>query len=742
MAARLAPASLITLLAGICHNPRPPVTEIEVVPSAVVLGDLSVPISFELEARLFTGAATDRRSLVEAQGYYDPDWKVSETWLALQPLPGFKARATVVSAPTVPALVTVKAGGKTSLEARISVAPSALTGQDIVNTAYTPQKPPDAAVVNGSLNATGDPCHVALSAFVKRGTLGQIFKPCGNDPTGWAAVLAVGHRLLIAPVPWTAPPATNTVNAGAIQSQLRSLPVALRVMVWHPDSSPAGLVQLRQHVVNTAKADIQAANPILADARSGIQVALDPANILVTVQNSEVAVLDCRPGHDQTLATDVPGLLTVYYVDKLTGRKATTCARHEGRPQEFIYIDRYARSTSTFVHELGHALGLTLPHAGHTESFRGFDVTNVMWGEDNDEDPLGRKRLSVGQVFRMNADSASWLNWAVVASGSPVLVRESTAPRLGCQCGEDDQTGPCPRQVDDVARASARQGEPGDWHCFDLLQLKKLPMAEADAKSPVAILAGRSWRSPPGPTGCKGDIPGRMSKHSTATFVKFENLTRVGSCPSWATIFFKTLGLLHLKLQEPTFVWTQVANELFVWDDMVEPITVMVDVRFADDHKDEFALDKAHALETFGESNRSGILLDFQETNTGTTTPTCPTSTALRQIRLCYAPNGNIEGQVLAPGVVKVFVGQRSETTASHFLGQALKLQALTTNELAAHPREYTDNIMRPLPANRGKKLTLGQVYRINVPLINDESKLPSCSGPAGCPSLWADVNQ
>jgi hypothetical protein len=743
-AGRLALASMVAVLAGACPPKRPKVTDIEVVPFKVVLGDPSPPLTFELEARLWTGPATDRRSIAESQGYDNLDWEVSETWLTVQPGTGFKAKFTVVSTPTTPAQVTVKAGGKTSQPTEVSVAPSAITNQDIVDAKYTPLLAPDAVVANGSLDPAGEPCDVAVSPFVKRGGLGQLLKPCGKDPAGWAAVLSLNHRMsLNHPVLWTAPPLTNTVDATPLQNPMLTLPVAIRVMVW--DDPPADLTKLRDEILKLAQTDIDKANPVLAEARAGISLAHSLANSAIIPVNSQVVITDCRVGHDPNLASDVPDLLNVYYVDDVVGVNATTCGRREGRTQEVIYIGRNQWTPSTFVHELGHAMGLTVPRQGHTEYLQGFDLTNMMAGYDDDSDPLGRSRLSVGQVFRMNADSASWLNWAVVAPGSTAPVRDGL--RLRCQCGEDGEIGPCPRLRDDVARPSARPAVPGDWHCTDRLLLKKLPEIQADAESPVAILAGRRWRAPPAKCSDR-DIAGRLDKHSSATFIKFENLTRAGTCPSWAAVFLRQHGLLYLKLEEPTFMLTQIADELQVWDNLLPLIDVTVDVTYPANHKTTVVQDTQHAGVTLGELNRTGILLHFVEHPvTNNPIPACPAA-APRAIQICYAEGGTDEGVLLSPGRARIWLGARTGTTASHFLGQALGLDRLTATDLTSHGEEFADNIMQPDPAKRRQRLTLGQVYRINVPIISDlnqppQTQIPACSGPAvGCPSLWADVTQ
>ena len=71
------PALAIVLAAftGACPPKPPKVTAIEIVPSAVEVGsDPTITTTFELEARLWTGDAIDRHSIIEGQGYDNLVW--------------------------------------------------------------------------------------------------------------------------------------------------------------------------------------------------------------------------------------------------------------------------------------------------------------------------------------------------------------------------------------------------------------------------------------------------------------------------------------------------------------------------------------------------------------------------------------------------------------------------------------------------------------------------------------------
>jgi hypothetical protein len=714
---------LALLLIVVTGAAPPPVTEIEIVPFSVfVRHDPNRETTFELEARLWTGPTTARLSIIPSQGYGNLIWTSNRTWLTVTPRGGYRATATIASglSPSGTASVTVQGGSKVSPSTDIVVESAAAVGVDQLNATYRANKVPDAVVVNGVRDAVDGPCSVTLSAFVAGTNLGNVVAPCSGDDAGWgAAVLSVDHRLAFTPGAWTN--TANTVDAAGLQGSLRSIPVALRIMLGD-DALPADeLLERRASALTTARGDIEAANGVLAETRTGM--VLTEVNT-ATIEPSEgeatetgvVAIVDCLPGDEVTASHDYDGVLNVYYVNNVSGYRGRACTWYEGRKYPVIYIGFDDHLQSTFVHEVGHVLGLTLPYDGHTDVVSGLDVSNVMTSGYYDNDPGGRRRLSVGQVFRMNADSASWLNWAL-DNATALPVRENTAPRLACQCGEADPAGRCPRLVDDVARPSAGVGLSYPWDCFDKLQIATAPTTE----KPVAIIAGRRWRG--APTDCGAELPGWNANHWGGVYVGFDNLVRPGSCKSWGAIFFKSRGVKYLDLSEPNFTWTPVADELIVPGNM--PNRVRIKVHVHNTTVDQVTVDRdvAHALSVFGPMNRSGIKLMFDMNSTS-----CPTvGPPLRELQLCYVSGMTTEATQTNR---RIKVGKRTPTTVSHFIGRAVGLAPLVGGGPA-----LPGNIMQPLPNQRGKKLTLGQVYRINAAL----GVLPGCN-PTPCPSLDMDV--
>jgi hypothetical protein len=526
-----------------------------------------------------------------------------------------------------------------------------------------------------------------------------------------------------------------------MQQPVLELPVALHIMVFDPGMTAAQLAAERTTVRATALIDLGIANDRLAEARAGIRLELAPANIQVGATMAEFSIADCVDADNPAKDLDVDGMLNVYYVDLVGTTSAfgslrgTTCPWQEGRP-EVIYVNRNDWVPSTLAHEVGHALGLTVPRDGHTEVMKEFDLTNLMMCCNVGQDRLARTRLTVGQVFRMNADSGSWLNWAS-PGGTPIR----PGPRVACQCGRDDPAGLCPRLAEDVATPNTTPSQIHDRDCYDRLEFTSMP---AGSETPVAIVAGRRWRMPPAKMGdltnCRW-VPGPSETLFGAVAVRFDNLTRPGKCPSWAAIFFDTHGPLFLELDEAVVRWTQSGDERRLGTlAPPPPRTVTVHLRYEQDDQDKVDDDKTHMLETFGEPNHVGIKLALTETSVANNVGvTCPPVTAPQELNLCYMDVGTTEGQWEgASRRITVWLNHRTPTSASHFVGQALGLSPLGPAELAAAPADgYEGNIMRSLPANRDKRLTLGQVYRINAAL----GVLAPCpANSMNCPVLHADV--
>ncbi len=727
---RAAPAILLVVLAGACRE-KPKVTGIEIVPAHVTVGSDPLPTSFQLEARLWGGSSADRWSIVESDGYKNLHWTVdpaSRSWLQVTPH-GFRATVTVKgnAAPASPGFITIKAGGKTTAPGvRITVAPATVSGQDVLRAGYVPDQAPSIAIVNGIRSGEGA-CTLSFTAFVRWLPVGQLDRPCAGTDAAWgAAVLARDHGSMFTSFGWTGN--DDEVEGAPLQGALRIIPVALRVMVAPNELDGASITDVQNEALALGLADLQVANSMLAENRVGVQLAITDTRLVDVTDPTVVA--DCKTGDDQTATEDLDGVLNVYHVNQMGALRGFTCEEHETtRKNHVIYLawEDHPHSTETLVHEVGHALGLMLPGAGHTNMVAGLDGTNIMATGPDDRDPAGRSRFTVGQAFRLNAESASWLNLAMDPDNPARPIREANAARVDCQCGKSDPAGRCPRVADDVATPSEKPSGAQTRSCFDEVQLSPRTTGDAEQsmppeEDPAAIAAGRLWRARP--RNCSTpDVRGTSSRRSDVFFIEIPNLTRPGTtCGSWIALFFSNGGVVHRKLAEPEALWNP-TSDLVVLPYPVSPLLdlkVLMHAAPNDWHQDE-----DYALKTFGPENRSGMKLTFDEV------ANCPAPSPDPAV-LCvsYTSPGAGEGAVSPNGIIKVSILNRKESTVAHLIGSVLGLPEAGT--------AFGKNVMRRDPNEREPRLTLGQVYRASAKL---NSSLPGCTAiPNLCPSLTAGV--
>jgi hypothetical protein len=123
-----------------------------------------------------------------------------------------------------------------------------------------------------------------------------------------------------------------------------------------------------------------------------------------------------------------PMRLNVYFVPGLVGWRGRTCFT-VGYPN-VIYISIAGESPPTLAHELGHALGLQdwlnhkLGHTGALAQVRipGFVYQNLMWTGLYDQQALQQWHFSIGQGYRMNMDTKSWVIKANIEPGRVGLI--------------------------------------------------------------------------------------------------------------------------------------------------------------------------------------------------------------------------------------------------------------------------------------------------------------------------------
>lgn len=694
------------------------VSAIEVVPGVVVVAtDPAAPTTFALEARLWSGPAEAQTNIKDPKSHESLKWNVGETWLHIDSTPGHRIYLRLD--PGVPpgdsASVTAQTDLVVSPRAWVVVAnANTLSGRDVVSAAYTAGMLPSVALA--SYRDDTGACVPKLYAFVRRSRLGMATDHCTAPEAGWeAAVLAVDYPMAFTSLD-RVPGEAAVADAGAVQGptpSMLSIPIALRVRMGG-GVDPA---------VVTARAmrEIIAANAILRENRTGVAITVvsssegsEGAPTTVGGCPSGDAIVD-KDGAEQDSPPLPAGTLHVYYVNQMGSARGITCPGNATHLHESIFISNKDALLTTLAHEVGHALGLTLPLNGHADDQPGFDVTNVMQSELDITDTTGRQWFSVGQVFRMIADSGSWLNRGAHGPAQPARV--AGAPTLGCQCGAVDPVGVCPRTRDDVAAARRGKGTAHTWDCSDrLLRLN----SDLDAPDePVGLFAGRRRRARFVPGECTTAILARTEADLGPNELLFENLTRPAGCPSWAAIFTRRRGVEFLLLDEASgWSWNDTADLWSVTGAAPDPVHLAVILYVPSANLSKVKADTLEALTAFGEANRTGIILAFSpKPYSSGALSACPVST-LPALSVCYPASG---GEPFA---------------LAHRIGAALGLPAIPPGDQHA---AFRDNVMQVDANQRAGRLTLGQVFRLNALLRPGE--FPNCgAGTDKCPPLSTDA--
>lgn len=729
---RLVVAALVVAATGSCshcHHP-PAVTAVAVVPPLVYAGrNATQTATFELEARIWTGALSDRHRMADSARIADLQWSSSQPWLVLVRQHDDRALFSIANSfpgDGAEAIVTARIGSTSGTARLVMVTPGKAEGNDTLVGPYTDDLPPASVVVNG-VRSSGESCTVSMVGFVRASILGQLQAPCPSPAAPWGiALLGVDQAVTLEKYDWTA--SDDAVDRSAAKEPVRELPVAVWIAIGPNALEPeedAGT--LRQEVMDVALADLELADTLFLRSRAGIGFYLADSTTITSPQTLAAIGNDCFAAN--ALSTHYePGVINLYYVRELADMRGVECGSQR-TAQNAIYLAWKAHSATTLTHELGHLLSLTLPRDGHTDALPGFDLTNVMASGLSDADARGREEFTTGQVFRMNADSASWLNWARTNGH---LVREASAPRLACQCRLDDSAPPCPTLVSDLAPPSERVGEFNRWECSDELHLK----GTGGSDSAVGLLAGRRWRSP---DRCSTDLPAKLDRHfGDEVRLQVANLTHPGDCPSWAAIFFRQRGIMYLELVDQSdTAWTDIRNERLVFDRIPERYQLPVHVRYLQAGlKDHAVSDTIAAAQAFGVANRSGIALVFDLAQ-GSAPDACPEHPgAGPDVRVSYPSPGHITVASCIGGTLRAFdlpvANDYPSTTVAHYVGRTLGLEDVEGTD-------FKDNLMQHESTARGTTLTLGQVFRINVSL-SLIAGIDTCNGAGQCPSLGADL--
>jgi hypothetical protein len=115
-------------------------------------------------------------------------------------------------------------------------------------------------------------------------------------------------------------------------------------------------------------------------------------------------------------------------------RTGWACLPSETGPRNrLVFLSMAETFPATLAHELGHVLALMASNgaggAGHVNGLSSFDIANIMWDATGLMYGSTRAHLTLGQLYRMNADVDSWLN--LVSPPAESLVRDCTTTAWG-----------------------------------------------------------------------------------------------------------------------------------------------------------------------------------------------------------------------------------------------------------------------------------------------------------------------
>ena len=304
-----------------------------------------------------------------------------------------------------------------------------------------PSRVPSIAVIDGE--SAGEGCfndHVL--AFVGRGYFPNLSADCTNPVlSGSWGVFSEGAAVRFDSHSWD-----SALEDVPIPS--RTSLTSIKLKVWRAATTtmnPNTSVEVNQTLsqfTSMVEKDLNFSRAVFDMNRSGFEFEWDgaindSAGEVVIAQNMVTYCNDLETsGLFETHPIDTTGQINVIYVRDLPGAdKGSSCWNYP-----VVFVNIASKMPETLAHELAHQLGLRDPNVfdgnriGHTDYLPGFLPDNLMWRGGRMDWQSPRDQLSVGQVFRMNADKNR--SWAVKQGMTPISV--------DCTHNETDSV-PCPR---------------------------------------------------------------------------------------------------------------------------------------------------------------------------------------------------------------------------------------------------------------------------------------------------------
>lgn len=381
----------------------PTVSALHVIPELVFVRP---PATFVLRARILDanlGALPEHPQL---------EWKVDAPLTALtEGGDSIVVRAEQVTSMQSPSVSATLPGWTAGAQVKI-LAPATPGPPDTIVADNRIGVAPDVVLVHDGTGAgpTGD----SMVAFVGTGLLGDF-----KSGTGEVVRFSTDRGFEIRPWSWQPGPDRVDLTTGALTPEARAAVQAGARLSFTITQATTGDER------GTISLDVGFAFSVLARQRTG--VVLDSVVRTAAAFGNFVLELDDTPERPclglgqqlERLGVDRRTLrrdsLNVVYVDDIvgpagasTGYSGYSCP-FDNQVGAVIFISELERSGPTLAHEMGHALGLMEPAFGHTWGLQGFSYTNLMWTSASDAEKGARATLTLGQAFRMNLDSNSWL---------------------------------------------------------------------------------------------------------------------------------------------------------------------------------------------------------------------------------------------------------------------------------------------------------------------------------------------
>jgi hypothetical protein len=460
-ACAVAALSLLWLNAATCHDePKwdppgiPSVEQVDVIPGTI---HAAAGTSFQLEARVLSTAGR----VIDIGDYP----QITIEWTSTTPnlFVDATANPVLINVPNSPgttitdikAVVTRKVKRphwddvsvkENTPAAQIKIAPDrpevgTPSNSDWFHVEYVPAQFPVVVLLDAGegANCVGDlTLAVVQTAFLERNLIQTVV---GCTPE--FAVFATGREMRFSDkasdIVWTANTDDEQTEDPLPESAFRSVGVFI------------GIDQDTGQVVNWVSEEIKRVAAYLDTNRVGIR--FFPAGVFVhghmealdqaTACKTETINAYLASDHDITLQPD----LFVVFVPEITSQKqGFACLQVSGQVGRVIYLSWKQYLPTTAVHEVGHMLSLMAPWIGsgngHANAIGSFRQDNLMWNSTDLEIRAHRSRFSIGQIFRMNLHTESWLNR--ILDATQLMVRDcQTATGAGvCPAIDKEPGGP------------------------------------------------------------------------------------------------------------------------------------------------------------------------------------------------------------------------------------------------------------------------------------------------------------